>query len=114
MIDVRRLAAGLLLADGLLHVGRVGMGGLDAGFVAVAVAFGVAYLVIGVLLFRDARGARHLGAIAPLLGILVGVGAGLRGGLARPSPWMALLAALDVAVVLSCLHLIRAGRRSPT
>ncbi len=114
MIDVRRLAAGLLLADGLLHVGRVGMEGLDAGFVAVAVAFGVAYLVIGALLFRDARGARHLGAIVPLLGIVVGVGVGLRGGLARPSPGMALLAALDVAVVLSCLHLIRAGRRSPT
>jgi hypothetical protein len=89
------------------------MEGLDARFVNVAVAFGVAYLVIGALLFRDARGSRYLGAIAPLIGILFGAGAGLLGGLPRPSPWVALLAALDVAVVLSCIHLIRARRRSP-
>lgn len=113
MNRTRYLAASLLCLDGLLHVTRVGMAGLDAAFVTMAVLFGVAYLVIGALLFWDARGSPYIGFIAPLAGIVAGVIGGLAGAPGRPSPGMALLGALDVAIVLVCLHLIRARRRAP-
>ncbi len=112
MNRIRHLAAGLLCLDGLLHVTRLGMDGLDAAFVTMAVAFGVVYLVIGGLLFWNARVASYLGAIAPLVGIAAGLVGGLAGGPARPSPWMALLAGLDVAILLLCLRLVRARRRA--
>jgi hypothetical protein len=90
------------------------MAGLDAAFVTIATAFGVAYLALGVLLLRDGRTAATLGVIVPLAGIVVGLLGGLAGGPATPSPWMALLAALDVAIVLACFRLIRATRRAPS
>jgi hypothetical protein len=89
------------------------MAGLDATFVTAATVFGVVYLVLGGFLFRNAGTAVTLGAIVPLAGIVVGLVGALVGGPARPSPWMALLAALDVAIVLACFRLIRARRRIP-
>jgi hypothetical protein len=108
----RYLAAGLLCLNGLLHVTHVGMAGLDAGFVTVAAGFGVVYLALGGLLFWSAGKAVTLGAVVPLLGIAVGVVGGLMGPPVRPSPWMALLAALDMAIVVACLRLIRLRKRS--
>ncbi len=112
MDRIRYLAAGLLCLNGLLHVTHVGMAGLDAGFVTIATAFGVVYLVLGGFLFWSAGKAVTLGATVPLAGIVVGLVGGLAGPPVRPSPWMALLAALDVAVVVTCFRLIRLRRRS--
>jgi hypothetical protein len=109
---IRYVAASLLCLDGLLHVSGLGMAGLDAAFVTTATVFGIVYLVIGGFLFGNARAAYYLGAIAPLVGIGVGLVSGLAGGPAKVSPWMALLAALDVAIVLVCFSLIRARRRA--
>jgi hypothetical protein len=110
----RYLAASLLFLNGLLHVARVGMAGLDAAFVTTASVFGAVYLVLGVLLLRNAGTAATLGAMVPLAGIVVGLVGGLAGGPATPSPRMALLAALDVAIVLACFRLITARRRAPS
>ncbi len=112
MNRIRYLAASLLCLNGLLHVTHVGMAGLEPGFVTVAAGFGVVYLALGGLLFWSAGKAVTLGAVVPLLGIAVGVVGGLMGPPVRPSPWMALLAALDVAIVLACFRLIRLRRRS--
>jgi hypothetical protein len=72
MNRIRHLAASLLCLDGLLHVSRLGMAELDPTFVTTATVFGVAYLVIGGLLFRDVGAAYYLGAFTPIVGLLVG------------------------------------------
>ena len=109
MNRMRYLAVGLLCLTGILHVTRLGMpesGG--AVFDTVVVAFGVTYLLIAGLLFRDSRMAYYLGAIVPLIG--VGVAGGVLGMLSKPTAGMALLLAIDIAVVVSCLCLIRGKR----
>jgi hypothetical protein len=113
MHRIRYLAAGLLCLNGLLHVARLGMPQSDAAFVATAVLFGVVYLVIGGFLFRNARTACTLGAIVPLVGLGVGLCGGRAGMVTEFNPWMALLAAMDAAIVVSCVYLIRARRRAP-
>ena len=110
MNRIRYLAASLLCLTGLLHVARLGMAGADAAFVRTTVVFGVIYLAVGGSLFRDHRAAYYLGAAVPLVGLLAGLHGGLT-GLVGFSPWMALLGALDVAIVLGCVHLIRARQR---
>ena len=107
---MRYLAVGLLCLTGILHVTRLGMPESGAVFDTVVVAFGVTYLLIAGLLFRDSRTAYYLGAIVPLIGIGVGVAGGVLGMLSKPTAGMALLLAIDIAVVVSCLCLIRGKR----
>ena len=111
MNRIRYLAASLLCLTGLLHVARLGMAGADAAFVRTTVVFGVIYLLIGGFLFRDHKAAHYLGAAVALVGLLVGLYGGLTGWVAGFSPWMALLGALDVAIVLACAYLIKARPR---
>jgi hypothetical protein len=108
----RYLVATLLVLDGILHVARLGMDGLGGGLVATAVGFGVAYLAIGGLLLLDVRGSAWLGVLAPVAGIVAGLAGGLAGGAGRPSSWMAALAALDVAIIVGSVRLIRSRRRA--
>jgi hypothetical protein len=111
MNRIRYLAASLLCLTGLLHVARLGMAQADAAFLRTTVVFGVIYLVVGGFLFRDHKAAYYLGAAVPLVGLLAGLYGGLTGRVPGFSPWMALLGALDVAIVLGCVHLIKASRR---
>ncbi len=60
MNRIRYLAAGLLCLTGIIHVARLGLA--DAP-VVIVVVFGVAYLIIGGLLFRNNKIAYYLGAI---------------------------------------------------
>ena len=111
MNRIRYLAASLLCLTGILHVTRLGMAQADAAFVRLVVVFGVIYLAVGGLLFRDHKAAYYLGAAVALVGLLVGLYGGLTGWVAGFSPWMALLGALDVAIVLGCVYLIKARQR---
>ncbi len=100
MNRIRYLAAGLLCLTGVIHVARLGLA--DAP-VLIVVAFGVAYLIIGGLLFRNNKTAYYLGAIAPLIGLCVGPVI-----LTNPPILVAaLLGAIEVVVVINCLYLIK-------
>lgn len=110
MRRTRLLAAGLLCVTGVIHVARLGIPDSTAAFDALVRVLGAAYLMIGILLFRDGRAARYLGALAPLVGIAVGVGGGIRGTMGDPTLWMALLFAIDVVIVACCAYLIKAAR----
>jgi 4-amino-4-deoxy-L-arabinose transferase-like glycosyltransferase len=103
MNRIRYLAAGLLCLTGIIHVGRLGMA--DAP-VVIVVVFGVAYLIIGGLLFRNNKIAYYAGAIVPLIGLCVGPAV-------LPNPPIllaAFLGAIEIGVVVSCLSLIRRSR----
>ena len=101
MNRIRYLAAGLLCLTGALHVAQLAVAKLDAS-VVIAVLFGVAYLVIGLCLFRDNRTTYYLGAIIPLIGLALAT----LGMLTHPTLLAAIFIAIDVVVVLSCFYLI--------
>jgi hypothetical protein len=100
MNRIRYLAAGLLCLTGVIHVARLGLADAPA---LIVVAFGVAYLIIGGLLFRNNKSAYYLGAIAPLIGLCVGPVI-----LTNPPILVAaLLGAIEIVVVINCLYLIK-------
>ena len=103
MDRIRYLAAGLLCLSGVIHVARLG---LEDAPVLIVVAFGVAYLIIGGLLFLNNKIAYYLGAIAPLIGLCVGPIILTN----PPIPVVALLGAIEVVVVITCLYLIKRMR----
>ena len=104
MKRIRYLAAGLLCVTGIIHVTRLGLADAPA---VIVVVFGVAYLIIGVLLFRNNKKAYYFGAIVPLIGLCIGPLILTN----PPIPLVAFLGAIEVVVVLSCFYLIR-GKRS--
>ena len=100
MNRIRYLAAGLLCLTGVIHVARLGLA--DAP-VLIVMVFGVAYLLIGGLLFRNNKTAYYLGAIVPLIGLCVGPVI-----LTNPPILVAaLLGAIEIVVVINCLYLIK-------
>ncbi len=103
MNRIRYLAASLLCLTGIIHVTRLGLA--DAP-VVIVVVFGVAYLIIGGLLFRNNKIAYYLGAIVPLIGLCVGPVI-----LTNPPILLAaFLGAIEIAVVVSCFSLIKRSR----
>jgi hypothetical protein len=74
--------------------------------VVIVVVFGVAYLIIGSLLFRNNKRAYYLGTIIPLIGLCVGPII-----LTNPSFLVvALLGTIEIVVVVSCFYLIKRKR----
>lgn len=103
MNRIRYLAAGLLCLAGLIHVTRLGLADAPA---FIVLGFGVAYLMIGGLLFRNLKAAYYLGAIVPLIGVCVGPLM-----LTNPPTLFAVfLGAIEIAVVVSCFWLVKSSR----
>ena len=105
MSRIRYLAAGLLCLAGVIHVTQLVMVELDAEIV-ISALFGVAYLIIGILLFQDNKTSYYAGAILPLIGALLGTMILLM----EPTVLMAFLIAIDAVVVPSCFYLIFKSR----
>ncbi len=112
MSTLQKLAAGLLLASGGLHL----LGGLsmpmDTGVVTmdavVTLAFGVIYLAMSALLFLSrARVWLWLGAVLPVMGLLL---AAISMAL-RPALMGAIFIAFDIVIATCCISLL-AERRS--
>ena len=110
MNRIRYLAAGLLCLTGVIHVTRLGIPSSGASLDVVVPIFGVIYLIIGVLLFRDSRTACYFGAVVPLLGVSVGVLGGILGMMGNPNLWLACLLAFNLATAVICFSLIRRKR----
>ena len=103
MKRIRYLAAGLLCLTGIIHLARLGLA--DAP-VVIVVVFGVAYLIIGGLLFRNNKIAYYFGAIVPLIGLCVGPVILTN----PPILFAAFLGTIEIVVVVSCFSLIKRSR----
>jgi hypothetical protein len=119
MKTIRTLAAGLLLLTGLLHVIQIITAtGIDSGII-ITVAFGIIYLVLGLLLRRISDPPLHAGrvpdqpvhtgrtilwlaAIIPLVGLLL-AGVGM---LTKPTLMGALFMVIDIGISTCCFILI--------
>jgi len=100
MNTCRHLAAGLLCLTGIIHIGRLGM--TDAP-VVILVGFGVAYCILGGLLFRNRPIAYYGRLIVPPVGLCVGP-------FVLPNPPILLAAALgtvEITIVVFCALLLR-------
>lgn len=103
MNRIRYLAAGLLCLTGLVHVARIGLA--DAP-VVIVVAFGVAYLIISGLLFRNNKIAYYFGAIVPLIGLCVGPLI-----LTNPPILLAVfLGTVELVIAACCFYLLKGDR----
>ena len=98
---IRSLAAGLLLLTGTLHLVSVAFGKFEPTSI-IALVFGVAYLAIGFLLFRNGRIALWLGTVVPLIGLLLAVA----GMFMEPTLLGGIFIAIDMAVAACCFSLI--------
>ncbi len=105
MTRIRYMVAGLLGITGVLHIIEPFRSGANPVAI-VMVAFGIAYLTIGVFVFRADRKGYYLAAVVPAIGII----GGLVQMLQNPTWWMALLIAIDLVVVPGSIYLIRQSR----
>jgi hypothetical protein len=101
MKSIRNLAASLLILTGTLHLVSVALVKFEPTSI-ITLVFGAAYLVIGYLLFRDGRNALWLGAIVPLIGLLLAVA----GMLMKPTLLGGIFIAIDIAVAACCFALL--------
>ena len=106
MNRIRYLAAGLLCLTGVIHVAQLVVAKLDANTI-ITVLFGAAYLVISFFLFRGNKTSYYLGAIVPLIGLLLATA----GMLTNPTFLAAVFISIDVVVVLGCVYLIFSSRK---
>ena len=93
MNRIRKIAGGLLLLTGILHV---------ASATTITVVFGIAYLAIGAFLFRDGRTVLYFGMVIPLIGMLLAI----VGMFITPTTLGAVFISIDVAIVACCAYLI--------
>lgn len=103
MNRLRYLAASLLCLTGTIHVGRLGMADAPA---VIVVVFGVVYLIIAGLLFRNITIAYYFGALVPLIGVCLGP-AILKN---PPILFAAFLGTIELVVVVVCFYLITKSR----
>jgi hypothetical protein len=106
MKTTRYLAAGLLLLTATFHIAQIALTPLDLTLV-ITVAFGVAYLIIGIYLLRDHQAANYFGAAVPFVGLVLAT----LGMLTKPTLMAAFFIAIDIVVVVCCLYLILHNRR---
>ena len=101
MKPMRSLAGGLLLLTGLLHLVSVALVKFETTSV-ITIAFGLAYLVIGLFLFRSGRTILWFGAVVPLAGLLL-AGVGM---LMNPTLIGTLFMVIDLVVIACCSLLL--------
>ena len=101
MKPIRNLAAILLLLTGVLHLASVLLVKFEATSI-ITIVFGVAYTLIGALLFRGGRMVLWFGAIVPLMGLSLAT----IGMLMKPTLLGAVFMIIDIAVTICCFLLL--------
>lgn len=103
------LVAALLCISGVLHLVKVFVYPIDPNAivaVVLTVLFGLAYLAIGVMMFRSAERMMILGAVIPAIGLLLT----LVGMKPNPDWFIIAFIILDVLVVAACAYFLYTGK----
>ena len=101
MNNIRNLVVGLLFLTGVLHLVSVMLGKFEPVSM-ITIVFGAAYLLIGFLLARRVKSTLWLGAIVPLVGLVLAV----LGMLMKPTLLGGVFIVIDIAVSACCFYLI--------
>jgi hypothetical protein len=103
MIKIRLLAAGLFLLNGILHFYAVVTKGSSDRYFIAAIAFGIIYCLLGVLLMLKKRYAIWLGIIIPIFPLLT---AAFTVDLKTLDTFSISIMVLDILALLCCLILL--------
>ena len=101
MNPIRSLATGLLFLTGVLHLLSIALVKFEPVSI-ITIVFGAAYLLIGFLLARRVKSTLWLGAIVPLVGLVLAV----LGMLMKPTLLGGVFIVIDIAVSACCFYLI--------
>jgi hypothetical protein len=106
-----RFFAGLLLViNGMLHIfGYLNTSG-NPGNIGV-LAFGLIYIIVGVLLFNKKSYPLYLGVIIPIIGMTLSI---IKFGMREIISLLALYKLLGLVVVICCAYLLINRRRVNT
>jgi hypothetical protein len=101
MKTIRKLAGGLLVLTGVMHLISTAFTKFEMTSI-ITIVFGLAYLVIGFLLFKRGRVILWLAAIVPLVGLLLAA----IGMLSNPTLLGAAFILIDIIVASCCFYII--------
>jgi len=102
MKQLRYLAACLMVITGILHVIPIFKGIEDPNALPM-LAFGIGYLVIGLLLFLNKLIGKILGVLLPLIGLGIGF---FKIGFENWDAMLSVMFLIDAIVVISCIILL--------
>ncbi len=102
MKPIQFAAVGLLGITGLLHVAQLATYATNDPTIGIAIAFGVIYLVLGLLLISGRRIVVWLAAIVPLVGLLPAAA----GMVTKPTLLGIVFIAIDVGISACCFTLL--------
>lgn len=102
MKTIRSLAGALLLLNGILHIIQSAGALKNPGSIGVMV-FGIAYMVIGVLLYTPKRYPIYLGLIVPVIGMTLSI---IKFGFPDVLSLSALFKIIGIVVVICCGYLL--------
>ncbi len=102
MKTIRLLAGIMLVVSGILHAVAYFQAPESPGSIPM-VAFGIIYLIIGVLLFNTKRYPLYLAVIVPLVGMTLSL---IKLGIPELISFLALFKVLGIIAVVCCLIIL--------
>lgn len=102
MKSVRLLAGMLLLISGILHIVAYFKAPESQGSIPV-LAFGVIYMIVGLLLFNGKQYPLYLGIIVPVIGMILSL---IKFGIPELISLSALFKVLEIIAAVCCLVLL--------
>lgn len=102
MKSIRLLAGLLLLISGVLHIVAYFKAPDSQGSIPV-LAFGVIYMIVGLLLFNSKKYPLYFGLIVPVIGMILSL---IKFGIPELISLSALFKVLEITAVVCCLVLL--------
>jgi len=99
MKSIRLLAGVLLLISGVLHIVAYFKAPESQGSIPV-IAFGVIYMIVGLLLFNSKKYPLYLGIIVPVIGMILSL---IKFGIPGLISLSALFKVLEIIAIICCL-----------
>ena len=108
MKSVRLLAGMLLLISGILHIVAYFKAPESQGSIPV-LAFGVIYMIVGILLFNSKKYPLYLGIFVPLTGMILSL---IKFGIPEMISLSALFKVLEIVAIICCLVVLFRSNRT--
>jgi hypothetical protein len=110
MKTIRRLAGLFLILNGILHIIDYLNISKSAGSIGI-LAFGLVYIIVGVLLFNKKLYPVYLGIIIPIIGMTLSI---IKFGIPELISLSALFKVIGIIVIICCSYVLVNRRRLNT
>lgn len=107
MKTIRLLAGILLIINGILHIVLYLQTSNNAGSIGI-LAFGIIYIITGVLLFNNKKYPVYLGIIIPIIGMSLSI---IKFGVPELISLSALFKVIGLLVIICCSYIVVKQKR---